>query len=58
VFLDTNIRCYETFENRLGDRNIHELFVIPGYGHIDPFMGERAHEDVFPRFREWMDRHN
>jgi cholesterol oxidase len=58
VFFRTNINCYNTFKERLGDRNIHELFVVPDYGHIDIFMGKNAHRDVFPRFVEWMNQHN
>lgn len=26
----------------------HRLHVFPGYGHLDVFIGSRAHEDVFP----------
>jgi hypothetical protein len=26
--------------------------VLPGYGHLDPFLGERADRDVFPLILE------
>ncbi len=28
--------------------NYHSLHVIPGYGHLDPFIGKHAERDVFP----------
>ena len=31
--------------------------VVPGYGHIDTFMGTRAREDCYPLFLEHLDAH-
>lgn len=30
-------------------RGYHALHVVPNYGHLDMFLGERAHIDVFPQ---------
>jgi pimeloyl-ACP methyl ester carboxylesterase len=39
-----------TFEFLDGHRRgYHTLHVVPSYGHLDMFLGERAHIDVFPR---------
>ena len=32
-------------------RGAHSLHVLPGYGHLDVFMGRRAAADVFPLIR-------
>jgi hypothetical protein len=34
----------------------HALHVLPGYGHLDVFMGRRAAEDVFPLMLAELDR--
>lgn len=34
----------------------HSLVVLPGYGHLDVFMGKDAARDVFPRLIEELDR--
>ena len=40
--------------------NYHSLHVIPGYGHLNPFIGKHAERDVFPdcaeRARAWRVR--
>ena len=33
----------------------HRLHVLPGYGHLDVFMGQHAAEDVFPMILEELD---
>ena len=30
------------------DPGRHTLTVLPGYGHLDVFMGDRAAEDTYP----------
>lgn len=52
VFTDSNIHCYEVLR-RMGC-DWHELHVIPGYGHQDPFMGKNVAVDVFPRLLEHL----
>ena len=37
-------------------RNYHSLHVIPGYGHIDIFLGKHAARDVFPLVLEELER--
>ncbi|MGH9281373.1 MAG: alpha/beta fold hydrolase [Acidimicrobiales bacterium] len=55
VFTDSNIVCHERLERIVPGR--HELYVIPRYGHQDPFMGEHVARDVFPRMLEFMEKH-
>lgn len=53
VFSDSNIVCHERLEKIAPGR--HQLYVIPGYGHQDPFMGKNVATDVFPRMVEFLD---
>jgi hypothetical protein len=54
-FAGTQNRCFlpesqfKTFEyfNRIRP-DYHGLHFLPGYGHLDPFIGEYASRDVFP----------
>jgi cholesterol oxidase len=55
VFRDSNIVCHRELERRAPGR--HELAVLPGYGHQDPFMGEHVAEEVFPTFLDFLERH-
>jgi lysosomal acid lipase/cholesteryl ester hydrolase len=55
VFTDSNIHCYERLERVAPGR--HQLYVIPGYGHQDPFMGKDVARDVFPRLVTFLDEH-
>jgi cholesterol oxidase len=55
VFRDSNIVCHREFERLAPGR--HELAVLPGYGHQDPFMGAHVADDVFPTFLDFLDRH-
>jgi len=36
--------------------NYHSLHIIPGYGHLDMFMGKNAARDVFPLIVEELDK--
>jgi hypothetical protein len=47
-------RTHAWFEAREPGR--HRLHVLPGYGHLDVFMGARAGEDVFPAMLEELER--
>lgn len=38
--------------------NFHSLHVIPNYGHLDIFIGERAAMDVFPLISAELERRN
>jgi cholesterol oxidase len=54
VFTDSNVVCYRELEKRAPGR--HQLAVLPGYGHQDPFMGEHVARDVFPVLLAFLDR--
>jgi hypothetical protein len=46
-----------TFDYLDGHRpGFHELRVVPGYGHLDMFMGQHAARDVFPLIVEGLRR--
>jgi cholesterol oxidase len=55
VFTNSNVACYERLQGIVPGR--HELHVFPGYGHQDPFMGDRVDRDIFPRLLEFIDKH-
>lgn len=56
VFTNSNIVCYERLEKIVPGR--HELQIIPGYGHQDPFMGKDVAREVFPLFLTFLDKHS
>ena len=56
VFADSNQVAYERLQ-RLGSPD-KELWVVPGYGHQDPFMGKDVADDVFPGILQWLRRHS
>jgi cholesterol oxidase len=56
VFTDSNIACHESLSK--ANPGLHELAVIPGYGHVDPFIGKNAHEDVFPHILSHLRKHS
>jgi len=55
VFTNSNVVCHEQLEKIAPGR--HELHVFPGYGHQDPFMGNRVDRDIFPRLLEFIEQH-
>lgn len=48
---------YETLRAANGP-GLYRRHIIPGYAHMDCFIGERANHDVFPLIREELDRWN
>ena len=36
------------FFNRQHRRDYHSLHIVPGYAHLDMFIGKQSAEDVFP----------
>ncbi|CNE72008.1 Alpha/beta hydrolase family [Mycobacterium tuberculosis] len=54
VFTDSNIVCHRTLEEAAPGR--HELAILPGYGHQDPFMGRYADTEVFPQVVDFLKR--
>ena len=57
VFADSNILCFERLKE-LAPGNPHELLIVDGYGHQDPFMGARVADDVFPQFLPFLRKHS
>jgi hypothetical protein len=47
-------RTYDFFQQQRKD--YHSLHVLPGYGHLDVFIGKDAASDVFPIILEELDR--
>jgi len=54
VFTDSNIVCHRTLEQV--SPGLHELAILPGYGHQDPFMGRSADTEVFPQVVDFLKR--
>lgn len=54
VFPGANTVTYELMEKAAPGR--HEFQPMPGYGHIDPFIGKNAHVDVFPKIVDFLKR--
>ncbi|MEV4351652.1 alpha/beta fold hydrolase [Actinoplanes sp. NPDC049596] len=54
VFRNSNIVCFRKLEKIVPGR--HQLQILRGYGHQDPFMGARVAEEVFPHFLRFLDR--
>ncbi|MCW2948417.1 MAG: AB-hydrolase associated lipase region [Actinoallomurus sp.] len=54
VFPQANIVCYETLNKVAPGR--HELEILDGYGHFDPFTGKNVHVDVFPKIVDFLKR--
>lgn len=50
---ESQIRSFEYFDRlRPG---YHSLMILPGYGHLDVFLGQRAADDVFPHLVRALD---
>lgn len=47
-------RTYDYFQRQRKD--FHSLHVLPGYGHLDVFIGKNAADDVFPIILDELDR--
>lgn len=54
VFADSNIVCHSVLDDAAP--GLHELDMLPGYGHMDPFLGKNAHVDVFPKIADFLKR--
>ncbi|GAB1822632.1 alpha/beta hydrolase [Herbidospora sp. RD11066] len=55
VFTDSNIVCHDAMSKQ--NPGLHELRILPGYGHVDPIIGKNAHRDVFPHILEFIAKH-
>ncbi|KAL1840066.1 hypothetical protein VTJ49DRAFT_842 [Mycothermus thermophilus] len=49
-------RTYEALCQAFGDSGEYRRRVVPGYGHLDGWMGRNAWKDVYPFVREEVDR--
>ncbi|KAK3378547.1 hypothetical protein B0H63DRAFT_437196 [Podospora didyma] len=53
-------RTYETLCDVFGGAGVdggdYKRKVVPGYGHLDPWMGRNAWKDIYPFVREEVDR--
>jgi pimeloyl-ACP methyl ester carboxylesterase len=56
VFIDSNVDCYKKLAELTP--GLHELEIIPGYGHQDMVMGRHSHRDVFPRLLDFLRKHS
>ncbi|TYK42721.1 alpha/beta hydrolase [Actinomadura decatromicini] len=54
VFTDSNVVCYRRLERVTP--GLHELAVLPGYGHQDAFMGAYVDTEVFPQVLDFLKR--
>lgn len=54
VFGDSNIACHRTLDRAAP--GLHELEILPGYGHQDAFMGADVASDVFPQVLDFLKR--
>lgn len=51
---DGQVRTYDFFNSLRKD--YHSLNVLPGYGHLDVFMGENSARDIFPLMINELER--
>jgi hypothetical protein len=50
-------KTYEVLCDTFGTSEVeYKRRVVPGYGHLDPWMGRNAWKDVYPWIREEVDR--
>jgi pimeloyl-ACP methyl ester carboxylesterase len=56
VFTDSNVVCHKTLSEITP--GLHELEILPGYGHQDPIMGKNAFRDVFPQMIAFLKKHS
>jgi pimeloyl-ACP methyl ester carboxylesterase len=54
-FLPSSTEDTYTWLRENNDPTLYERRVLPGYGHIDPFLGERADVDCYPVFAERLE---
>jgi alpha-beta hydrolase superfamily lysophospholipase len=56
VWLDSNRLCHDVLSRRQPHLNVRYT-EIPGYGHMDAFLGRGAALDVFGRIVDFLDEH-
>jgi lysosomal acid lipase/cholesteryl ester hydrolase len=55
VFLNSNQKCHEEFQQRVPGR--HQLHIFGNYGHQDIFMGKNVAQDIFPTLLAFLNQH-
>lgn len=56
LFMDSNKLCYELLATRQPQLDV-QYAEIPGYGHVDTFIGQGAALDVFGHIIRFLDEH-
>jgi alpha-beta hydrolase superfamily lysophospholipase len=56
LWLDSNKLCYDILTSRHPDLDVSYV-EVPGYGHVDTFIGRSAALDVFGHIVEFLDGH-
>ncbi|MCX5040476.1 MULTISPECIES: alpha/beta fold hydrolase [Streptomyces] len=54
TFHDSNELCYDVLSSRYPDLDVRYV-EVPGYGHVDPFIGRGAALDVFGHILDFLD---
>lgn len=57
VFTDSNIETKKRLD-ALAPGHPHELLILKGYGHQDPFMGKDVATDVYPQFLPFLEKYS
>lgn len=57
VFPDSHSKTFKALSQTQTGKQ-HELWEVPGYGHQDIFMGKNCHREIFPRYIEFLKKHN
>ncbi|MDQ3698148.1 MAG: esterase [Gemmatimonadota bacterium] len=53
---ESQVRTHAYFASHTPVRDRHTLHLLPGYGHLDVFMGQRAARDTFPLILAELDK--
>jgi hypothetical protein len=51
---ESQVRSFEHFNSFRP--NYHSLHLLPGYSHLDVFLGDKASQEVFPILLQALDR--
>ncbi len=57
VFPDSHSKTFKALSQTQNGKS-HELWEVIGYGHQDIFMGKNCHREIFPRYIEFLKKHN
>jgi cholesterol oxidase len=54
--VDTSRRSLKLLQDLFQGLHTSDMVILPGYGHLDPLIGYRAHEEVFPKITGFLDK--